>query len=83
MLNFRSINNSISLNIEKEKGKIVLTVYQNGKDIAIFDILDVWDMLKAELSNIPEDEYDNPGLKRRIYEASNIPRLTYEFVKEI
>ena len=38
----------------------------------------VWDFLKEALSKI--GNVDSPGLKRRIYEAKNIYRLSSEFL---
>jgi len=79
-LRCKTLTDEIEIEPSMLEGNCFLTFKVNGIFFAKMEISYVWDFLKDTLSQIGET--DSPGLKRRIYEARNIFKLTNEYLKK-
>ena len=71
----------VSLVIEGSPDKVLpLKVRVDGITVAYFDVAMVWDRLMETLTNLRNPK-DYLGIERRAYVASNIWRLTNEWVE--
>ena len=80
MLYYHNSESKVTLELGAENQVIVKF---NNQQIAEFDLLMLWDWLKDKLASIVTTQDDYAGLKRRVYEARNIERLSTEYIKKI
>lgn len=74
-------NRRVSLVIEPSIEKVLLLkVRVNEVTVADFDVAAVWDRMMETLSGL-ENPKDYLGIERRAYVASNIWRLTNEWLR--
>ncbi len=78
-LNYISKNHKVCIYSSPTTVPKYIHISLDGEQIAYFRIEELWDMMKEHLCNISTSVF--PGLTRRSYEASNIHRLTTEFIK--
>lgn len=80
MIELTTGDSKVSLSAEVYDSVPSIIVRHNGKVIADFDICMVWDDLVNSLSFVADGW--GAGLARRKYEASNVKRLSEEFLQK-
>ncbi len=80
-MRYTRVGYEISLVVEPINDSVMgLIVKENGLSVARFDVGMVWDFLKDALKEI-QCPAQSVGLERRCYEASNIYKLTREWIE--
>ena len=76
---YTTLNLKVVVDVVEDKNRVLcVRIRANDLLVANFDINILWDFLKQELAK--RQDHTSPGLRRRIYEAQNVQRLTEEFL---